>query len=86
MLAAQLIHAAGESSPGDLPEGTIAIALSSSYESLLELEQKLLKNNIPHKSIREPDPPFYGEIMAIGVFPDSGEKLRKYFSQFPLVR
>jgi peptidyl-tRNA hydrolase len=86
VIAAQLIHAAGESSPGDLPEGTIAVALEASPQKLHQLEERLTHDNIPHKAIREPDAPWNGELMAIGVHPDSRDKLKKYFSQLPLVR
>lgn len=86
VLAAQVIHAAGESSSNPVPKGTIAVALEASKEQLLSLEKRLIEDNIPHQSIYEPDPPFNGEITAIGVYPDYGDKLRKYFSQFPLVR
>ena len=85
-MAAQIVHAAGESSPGELPEGTIAVALSATPQQLYQLEQRLIKDKIPHKAIREPDEPWHGALVAIGVCPDRKENLRKYFSQLPLVR
>ena len=87
VLAAQLLHAAGESSPGNLPSGTIAVALSAEDEiELLRVEQRLLKYDIPHVSIREPDAPFYGELMAIGIKPGLKSQLRKHFSNLKLIR
>lgn len=86
VLAAQLIHAAGESSPGNLPEGTIAVALTADIQKLHQLEDRLIKDNVPHKAIREPDAPWCGALLAIGVFPDSKNNLKKYFSQLPLVK
>ena len=83
----QLLHAAGESSPGNLPKGTVAVALAAEDElNLLKLERRLLNKNVPHVSIREPDAPFFGEILAIGVKPGPKSQLRKYFSNFKLIR
>lgn len=87
VLAAQLIHAAGESGCGKLPQNTFAVALSTKDEDqLLRLEQKLIRADIPHKAIREPDLPWDGELMAIGIAPMERQKLRKYLSNFPLIR
>lgn len=69
-LAAQLVHAAGESSPGDLPSGTYAICLGVENElELLKFEAKMHEFGVPHVAIREPDEPFCGALMAIGVVP-----------------
>ncbi len=69
-LAAQLVHAAGESSPGDLTHTTFAVVLSAKDESHLErIEQGLRSKNIPHSAIREPDLPWKGALMAIGICP-----------------
>jgi len=78
-LAAQLIHAAGESSgPGDLPDGTFAVALAAKSHAHLEhLERKLVRLAIPHHSIREPDAPWNGELMAIGILPVDDRELVK---------
>lgn len=86
-LAAQLIHAAGESSPGNLPPETRAVALGARSEiELLKLEQKLKKKNIPHVAIREPDEPWCGQIMAIGIAPCRRSLIRKEVSNFPLIK
>lgn len=70
VLAAQLIHAAGESAGGELPASTIAVALSARDEAqLLAIEQQLRRLAIPHRAIREPDPPWNGALMAIGIAP-----------------
>jgi peptidyl-tRNA hydrolase len=70
VLAAQLIHAAGESSRGILPPHTFAVALAAKDEAHLEsLEQALRRLDIPHRAIREPDPPWNGALMAIGIVP-----------------
>lgn len=77
-LGAQLVHAAGESSPGELPDGTIAVVLAAkSLEHIEHLERKLLRLQIPHRAIREPDAPWNGELMAIGVVPVADRELVK---------
>ena len=86
-IVAQTIHAAGESSPGDLPQGTRAVALAARSESeLLALERRLTSRQIAHAAIREPDPPFYGQLLAIGVAPCDRELVRKEVSSLPLIR
>lgn len=71
VLAAQLIHAAGESSER-VPEGTYAVALAAKNEGHLALiEQKLVDAGIPHHAVREPDSPWNGALMAIGLAPTS---------------
>lgn len=69
VLAAQLIHAAGESST-QVPKGTFAIALAAKSEAhLMSIERKLQRLGIPHHAIRESDTPWNGALMAIGLPP-----------------
>lgn len=85
--AAQLIHAAGESSPGNIHSGTFAFALITPNEQALQdLSFALFMGGIPHKCIFEPDAPWTGQMMAIGVCPGPRKKLRKYFSNLPLLK
>ncbi len=87
MLAAQLIHASGESSPGDLPVGTHAIALEARDSAhLAEIAQSLRERQLPHCCITENDEPYQGELMAIGVVPAPKSTLRRALSSLPLVR
>lgn len=77
-IGAQLVHAAGHSSPGELPDGTIAVVLAAKGVGHLEhLERKLVRLEIPHQSIREPDAPWNGELMAIGITPVDDRELVK---------
>jgi len=77
-IGAQLVHAAGESSPGDLPDGTVAVVLAARGVAHLEhLERKLVRLEIPHRAIREPDAPYNGELMAIGIRPVDDRELVK---------
>jgi len=88
VLAAQLIHAAGESSPGDLPKNTFAVALAARDATHLEfVESKLQDLGIPHHAIREPDEPWNGALMAIGIPPvEDRNTLKKAVSSLPLLR
>lgn len=87
MQAAQLIHAAGESSPGNLPEGTFAIALHARDEVHLSLIAKKLRlAGIHFTQIREPDAPYLGALMALGLHPRRKEELRRHLSELPMVK
>jgi peptidyl-tRNA hydrolase len=87
VLAAQLIHAAGESSPGGIPDDTHAVALAARDEaSLLELEARLLSAGVVHHAVREPDEPWCGALMAIGFPPQDRVNLRRLLSSLPLLR
>lgn len=70
MLAAQVIHAAGESHLTAVPSGTHAVALAARDEAhLLEVARALERRGLAFTLIREPDPPWRGAAMAIGVAP-----------------
>jgi hypothetical protein len=87
MQCAQLIHAAGESSPGNLPANTFAIALHArDRHHLAEISIKLLKAKIPHNRIFETDHPYDGQLMAIGIPPMPRRKLKRLLSSLPLVK
>lgn len=84
---AMFIHAAGEASPGNLPDHTHAYALSCKDEcELHELAIRLDAAGVKFKLIAEPDAPYNGAFMAIGVFPGPKSKLEKHFSNLPLMR
>mgnify|MGYP000913997715 CR=1 FL=1 len=85
--AAQLIHAAGESSPGDLPPGTFAIALTVPDEPALRaLARRLGMAEILHRGIYEVDEPWNGQMMAIGIAPARRSVLKKLLSELPLLK
>lgn len=85
MQLAQAIHAAGETG-GDIPQNCPAIALETDSDSLLDLEAKLWDDAVPYEPIREPDDPYNGQLLAIGIFPGEKEILQKYVSTFRLAR
>jgi len=89
-LAAQLVHAAGESAAsfgGPLPANTHAVVLSVPSEAdLLRLEDRLRLLKVPHFAIREPDSPFNNQLMAIGFTPSPRGTFRKFLSNLPLLK
>lgn len=85
--AAQLIHAAGASSPGNLPVGTYAIALHAKDEDELKrINYALLQEGIGCSTIIESDAPYSGQLMAIGIAPMDRRRLRRLLSRYPLVK
>ena len=84
---AQATHAAGESGQGKVATGTYAVVLAAKSSGHLEqISSKLKLSNVEHCQIVEPDMPFNGELLAIGVVPKPRKELRKHFSNLPLLR
>jgi peptidyl-tRNA hydrolase len=83
---AQCVHAAGESVQGPVPEGTNAVVLSADAATLAALELRLQAAGVPHAAIREPDPPYHGALLAIGIAPAARAVIRQYVSSLPLLR
>ena len=71
-----------------MPPNTYAVALAAkSEEHLAFLEDKLRRLSIPHVAIREPDTPWNGALMAIGIQPLADRKqLKKVTSSLALLR
>jgi len=88
IVAVQVVHAAGESSPGKLEKGTHAVVLKTPDEQgLLELEQSLIEAGIPHVAVREPDKPWNGSLMSIGINPNTPrEDLRPHTKHLKLLK
>lgn len=85
--AAQIVHAAGESSPGNLPPGTHAVVLVvPSEKELWELERRLRHGGVKFSSIIESDSPFTAQLTAIGCAPAGREVLRRFLSSLPLLK
>jgi peptidyl-tRNA hydrolase len=93
--AAQTTHAAGESFAayverwGKRPdEPTYAIVLAVPTERQLKaLEKKLKTHRIRHEAIREPDEPWNGALMAIGLQPvcPTAKSVRAVLKNYPLL-
>lgn len=85
--AAQLIHAAGHSATGPLPEHTFAIALSCADEVELEaVSKRLSEAGISHERVREPDAPYNGQLMALGLPSAYKSTYRRFISNLPLIK
>jgi hypothetical protein len=80
-----IVHAAGESACG-LEAGTHAVALHASPGELRALEMALVERGVPHVAFREPDPPWCGALMAIGLLPARDRRGRRLVAHLPLVR
>lgn len=87
LIAAMCVHAAGESSPGNLPENTHAVVLAVPNEArLLVVRDRLRVAGVKHVEVREPDPPHLGALMALGLLPARKEDVRRYLSDLPLLK
>lgn len=85
--AAQIVHAAGESSPGNLVEGTHAVVLTVPDEAaLLALSTRMRVSGVVHVVIVESDAPYEGQAMALGFRPNRKEVIRRHLSSLPLLR
>jgi hypothetical protein len=49
-------------------------------------EHLSFRDDIAFKRIEEPDAPFNGALMAIGVYPERKEVVRRYLSSLPLLK
>lgn len=85
---AQTIHAAGVSASGHpVPDDTHAVALAVPDEAaLLQLEAELQAAGVPFHAVREPDPPWNGQLMAIGLPPQLRGPLRALLGKLNLLR
>jgi len=85
---AQTVHASGESAQNTkVPPHTHAVVLAVPDEaSLRAVEKKLFEARVEMAAICEPDAPWNGQLMAIGIKPQPREKIRKLLSNLPLYR
>ena len=87
-LASQICHAAGETSPGGLPEGTYAVVLAvPDIRGLLDVRAALADAEIPYKLICEPDSPHNGAPTALGLVPTTDRRaVRRVLGRLPLLK
>lgn len=55
-------------------------------ESLRRIAERLESAGVRHVQIKEPDAPWRGAMMALGVAPGRKEGLRQHFASLPLLR
>ena len=88
-MAAQIVHAAGESARGtpELPPNTNAVVLAVPGEAALRaLDKKLSLAGVQHVTVQEVDPPFDGQCTAIGLVPVADRaKVKPILSKLPLL-
>lgn len=85
--AAAIVHAAGESIGSRVPDGTHAIVLATPNESALaHVADDLRRAGIDFTAIFEPDHPYDGALMALGLAPRRKEALRRHLSRLPLLK
>lgn len=86
--AAQIVHAVGESLNEPHKANTHSVVLSVPNEDALrEAVRRLGLYGVRHKVIIEPDKPWNGQRMAIGVFPVwDREYVKKALSSLPLLK
>ena len=87
---AQTIHAAGCSAqlPGasSTAPPTVAVALAAPPAVLAALARALADAGIAHVCVHEPDDPWHGALMAVGVVPAPRALVRRFVAHLPLVR
>lgn len=84
---AQVAHAAAESVVDPVPPGTHAVILrADSEDELRQLAAKLDRRGIPHKLICEPDAPYLGSAVALGVAPTNDRRaVRRVLGHLKLI-
>lgn len=89
VLAAQTIHAAGESIRARSlpPSSTYAVALVADTSADLEqLSEVLRAEGIHHALIHEPDAPYNGAATAVGIEPMERDFVRPFVSHLKVLR
>ncbi len=86
-MAAQIVHAAGETAGGPIPPETNAIVLAVADEaSLRALSTRLTARGVEHHLVLEPDAPWNGQATALGIAPAPRDCMRRHLSDIPLLR
>ena len=63
------------------------VALVAKDEAQLrQLAETLTRSGLPHHTIIESDPPYTDQAMAIGIPPMERKHLKRYLSEFPLLK
>lgn len=87
---AQVIHAAGQSAQAldaySASPPTVAVALAASPDELALLARALAAADVRHVLVHEPDEPWRGALMAIGMVPAPRALVRRFVAHLPLVR
>ena len=70
-----------------MDEGTYAVVLTAPSESALaRVADQLRLAGVAFTAIFEPDAPYDGALMALGLRPERKESLRRHLSALPLLK
>jgi hypothetical protein len=85
-MCAMIAHAAAESSKGTVSGTHVVVLSSKDVGALHKLEQRLITAEISHSAFREPDPPYNGALMSIGIEPVRDRRMvRRFLAGFSLL-
>jgi hypothetical protein len=59
--------------------------LQASPEDLQQLQGTLQRESVAHRAIVEDDPPYSGQLMAIGLEPRPRSEVKRYVKSLPLL-
>ena len=80
-----IAHAAALSAQG-VSHNTHVVILTGSLEQLQQLEKELTWDGISHTAFHEPDAPYLGALMSIGIEPLTERRMvRRYLKRFQLL-
>jgi peptidyl-tRNA hydrolase len=82
---AQVAHAAAESN-NLAGHCTVAVLGVRNENRLKKISYKLKSKEVAHVDIREPDAPWNGQLMAVGVVPGEREDLASHFKDLQAYR
>jgi hypothetical protein len=71
--------------PGQIPRPHVVVLGVRSEAKLFTLESKLLPAGVRHVAVREPDYPFNGQLMAIGLMPCEREAVRAFTGDYQIL-
>lgn len=81
-----IAHAAALSSLGTTSNTFVVVLAAPNESSLLALERKLQQEGLPFVAFREPDAPYNGALMSIGINPVPDRRMvRRFVRDFHLL-
>jgi hypothetical protein len=72
--------------PLRFPEMHAIVLTVPDEPALAALGERLTKGGVAHVTIREPDAPWDGALMSIGLVPARREELKRHLSSLPLLK
>lgn len=78
-------HIVARSKIDGIPRPTAVVLGARNEQRLQRLERLLRTRGVSFVAIREPDPPFHGQLMAIGLHPGDRDALARHVNEFQLI-